>query len=298
MNSRNSGGDWPRRTVLYVQDKEGPRSLNVLQKGGLVIELASPPWSNVTKKLEDISASIVEGISSIEVIARLFSDLIEIERLYVPLNPEASGPSQGHLPLDKDGVDYISYLHFLNISRRDKQVLLKHGAPPLISDGKGNLFLPSSGESTILSLLTSIFVEASDSTLILIDEPETNLHPSFITILMNKLADILLATNSLAVVATHSPFVVRELDKCSVTIMKRGGERGAQIFFPTLQTHGASVAEISSYVFDDDDSRKGFETAIEAISIRNSLSKEETVRMAFKQFGTDGVNFALSRELK
>lgn len=109
----------------------------------------------------------------------------------------------------------------------------------------------SSGQELFVRFALNLcaFIEAG--TLVLLDEPENHLHPTFITQLMSLLREILQATGSFAVVATHSPFVVREVTASDVSIMSRDEEGRPVVRTPRLQTLGASVAAVSGYVFGD-----------------------------------------------
>ena len=284
---------WPHQVLVYAQDVASLRELGVHRSPRTKVRRVAEPWIRATRMLDDVSARCLQGSASMEVVSRLIEGVIDVDRLFVPLNPETVMFSDKYV-VRHLGVDYIAFGFYLHLLVSGRPLLLDHGKCTLSSDLNGHLHRPSSGEATILTLILSIFLEATQSSLVLIDEPETNLHPRFISLLMKTVHDMLLATNSLAVVATHSPFVVRELDKNVVTILK-ATEDGTSVFFPTLQTHGSNVSEITSYVFDDDESSKGYETIIESISSRLTLSRQDTVAMAAELFGTDGVSFSLTR---
>ena len=294
----NSGTYWPRSVLFFSQESINNRKGKLRTKSSLKIVPVKPNWLNATRSLEEISASCINNHFEIEIISRLFDQIIPIDKLFVPINSGAAlAPPTQHILRSFD-IDYISFKNYLHEITSGNRVLLNHDHPPLISQDGEMAFPPSSGESTIFCLLLSIFKEADSSTLVLIDEPETNLHPFFIAILMKKLRDMLIAKNSLAVIATHSPFVVRELDKSTVSVFRRGRNGNTEILFPTLQTHGANIGDISTYVFDDDHSTPSFQSAIESIALRKSLSRQEMIDMAFENFGADAVNYVLSREPK
>lgn len=284
---------WPHQVLVYAQDLASLRELGVQRSPRTKVRRVAEPWISATRMLDDVSSRCLEGTASMEVVSRLLEGVIDVDRLFVPLNPETVIFSEKYIVRHLN-VDYIAFGYYLHLLVSGIPLLLDHGRCTLSSDPNGHLHRPSSGEATILTLILSIFLEATKSSLILIDEPETNLHPRFISLLMKTVHDMLLTTNSLAVIATHSPFVVRELDKNVVTIL-RAAEDGTEVFFPTLQTHGSSVSEITSYVFDDDVSTKGYETIIESISSRFTLSGQDTVTMAAELFGTDGVSFSLTK---
>lgn len=114
----------------------------------------------------------------------------------------------------------------------------------------GEYFEISSGQKVILSFLTQLFAEASDQTVFLFDEPEVHLHPQFISLVMVALHDALIATRSVAIIATHSPYVIRELDKTCVTVLREHQEERVEFAQPTLQTRGGDLSEISEFVFE------------------------------------------------
>lgn len=289
----SSHAQWPQLVLVYAQDRTSMRELGVRRSNRVKIIRMREEWANATRKLDDVSARCLEGVTTPEVVSRLINGVIDVDRLFVPVNPDTI------LLADTSAIyhfnaAYLPFGYFTELLTSGRRLLLDHGRCPLISDANRRLHRPSSGEATIILLLLSIFIEAVGGALILIDEPETNLHPRFISLLMKSISDILLATNSLAVLATHSPFVIRELDRSSVTILRGSGD-DTEVFFPTLQTHGSNVSEITSYVFDDDESSKGYEEVVEAISSRFMLSEKDTTLMATELFGSDAVSFSLIR---
>lgn len=108
----------------------------------------------------------------------------------------------------------------------------------------------SSGELVMLRFAAQATLAIEKGSLLLLDEPETHLHPNFISDLMETLHNILSATGSIAIVATHSAYVVREVPRRRVNILSLDG-RQVDIGNPRLQTFGASIDTISQFVFGD-----------------------------------------------
>ncbi|UUZ55136.1 AAA family ATPase [Massilia sp. H-1] len=88
--------------------------------------------------------------------------------------------------------------------------------------------------------------------LVLIDEPETHLHPQLISQFMAMLDSILSATDSVAIVATHSPYVVREVPAEQVKIVYHESSGAINVMKPRLKTLGADVGSISASIFADE----------------------------------------------
>ena len=78
----------------------------------------------------------------------------------------------------------------------------------------------SSGQLHIFNLLTYIHAYIHLSSLIVIDEPEVHMHPQIIVSFMTMLGSILNKFRSFAIIATHSPLVVREIVGQNVYVMR------------------------------------------------------------------------------
>lgn len=113
------------------------------------------------------------------------------------------------------------------------------------------IFPLSSGQMSFIRLAAQICLTVENATLILIDEPETHLHPNLITEFVGMLNKILELTGSIAIVATHSAYLVREVPRSQVhVIQERNGF--VDVVTPRLRTFGADVGAISEFVFGDD----------------------------------------------
>lgn len=120
--------------------------------------------------------------------------------------------------------------------------------PKRLIDGK--LYRLSSGEISFLRFFAQLSLSIENGTLLLLDEPETHLHPSFINKFSAMLDVILSQTGSAAIIATHSVYFVREVFKEQVTVLRR--KDGCIIAEkPRLSTFGADVGNISYFVFGE-----------------------------------------------
>lgn len=111
----------------------------------------------------------------------------------------------------------------------------------------------SSGELAFVrfAALASLFVE--NSSLMLFDEPETHLHPNFISQFVMLLDNLLEQTGSAAIISTHSVYFVREAFEEQVRVLRSGPDREITIEVPRLKTFGADVGAISYFVFGEDE---------------------------------------------
>lgn len=117
---------------------------------------------------------------------------------------------------------------------------------------KENLLYLSSGQQTFADLVINLLSLIKQNTLILVDEPENTLHPNFEIDYIKILTDILEEFDSFAIIATHSPLIVREVPTQYVNVIKLDKETNElSISHPSIGTFGGDIGTISNYVFDD-----------------------------------------------
>lgn len=134
----------------------------------------------------------------------------------------------------------------------------------------------SSGQLTFFkfALLSSLFIE--NGSFVLMDEPETHMHPNLISDFINLLDFLLEKTGSFALLATHSAYLVREVSREQVHVFKVDEEKNISIVQPRLRTFGANVDRISEFVFEDNIENKLIEKILRKIKNRsfNSIDDE------------------------
>lgn len=140
----------------------------------------------------------------------------------------------------------------------------------------------SSGESILLYLLTSIVSTLRFDTLLLFDEPETHLHPNAITTLISALYKLLEEFQSYAIVATHSPLVIREIKSRQVRVMERFGDRSL-IRKIQQETLGANISALVDEIFGNKDIPKYYRESILRL-VKSDFATEEEI---YQAIGTD-----------
>lgn len=111
----------------------------------------------------------------------------------------------------------------------------------------------SSGEISFLKFAAQVSLSIENGSLLLLDEPETHLHPNFISQFVSLLDILLDLTGSVAIIATHSAYFVREVFSEQVTVMRREEDGYIRAEHPILKTFGADVGAISYFVFGEDE---------------------------------------------
>lgn len=174
------------------------------------------------------------------------------EELYVPMRLPRAGEEDSFSirAIEWAGGRYFPYIVSLNESMGLQFVrLVDWSRQPIVLGENGPRHL-SSGELAMFRFAAQAVSAIEQGSLLLFDEPETHLHPNFISDFMGILQDLLEATNSAAIIATHSAYVVREVPRERVSVLTlSAGE--VEVNAPRLQTFGASIDTISQFVFND-----------------------------------------------
>ncbi|WP_409281474.1 AAA family ATPase [Pseudomonas defluvii] len=157
--------------------------------------------------------------------------------------------------------------------------------PSLLATGTRHVIDLSSGQRSMFHFALHFLTMAGFGTLLIIDEPETYLHPNLVSDYMMFLYKILERTASMAIIATHSAYVVREVPTHCVHILERNG-MNASISRPYLQTLGANVAEISLAVFGDSTVEAYHRKVTETIS-KTNMTFDEVVTAYQDIFNVD-----------
>ena len=118
--------------------------------------------------------------------------------------------------------------------------------------------LMSSGQLHLFSLITFICANVHLSSIFVIDEPEVHLHPHTIMNFMTMLCDIMDRFESYAIIATHSPLVVREVVKNNVMIMRKLDNGHPVIETVPFDTFGEDVTTLYRKIFGYDEKNSFF----------------------------------------
>ncbi|MEF7793188.1 AAA family ATPase [Escherichia coli] len=139
-------------------------------------------------------------------------------------------------------------------------------------------FTLSSGQLSFLVSMFSLISTIESNSLILIEEPENFLHPSLLTHFINSLTHILRDTNSIAIMATHSALVLREIPSAQITILHRR-DNITNYKTPNIETFGADTHQIMIDVFGDLYSNAIFREEL------SNIAKNKTIDELLVQYG-------------
>lgn len=112
----------------------------------------------------------------------------------------------------------------------------------------------SSGHKIVLKIVTELtaHIAETEPTLVLIDEPETHLHPPLLAAFLKSVRTCLETFDGYAVIATHSPVVLQETPSKYVHVLRRTVDQN-HVATTSVETFAESIGVITQEVFNLDD---------------------------------------------
>jgi len=144
----------------------------------------------------------------------------------------------------------------------------------------------SSGHAIVLLTVTKLVETVEEKTLVLLDEPESHLHPPLLSAFTRALSDLLVNRNGVAIIATHSPVVLQEVPKSCVSILRRT-RLITKVDRPESETFAENVGILTREVFGLEVSKSGFHHLL-ANSVAEGKSYEEVEQEYQGQLGFEG----------
>jgi len=143
----------------------------------------------------------------------------------------------------------------------------------------------SSGHAVVLLTITRLVATVEEKTLVLIDEPESHLHPPLLSAFVRALSELLHDRNGVSIIATHSPVVLQEIPKSSVWKINRVG-LAIEACRPNIETFGENVGVLTREVFGLEMIKSGFHDLL-VKSVGNGSSYQEIVNEYNDQLGLE-----------
>ncbi|MCL1047961.1 AAA family ATPase [Shewanella electrodiphila] len=144
----------------------------------------------------------------------------------------------------------------------------------------------SSGHAIVLLTITRLVETVEEKTLVLLDEPESHLHPPLLSAFTRALSDLMDNRNGVAIIATHSPVVLQEVPKLCVSIIRRT-RLTLNVDEPEIETFAENVGILTREVFGLEVSKSGFHDLL-ASSVKEGKSYEEIDKEYKQQLGFEG----------
>jgi predicted ATPase len=143
----------------------------------------------------------------------------------------------------------------------------------------------SSGHKIVLLTVTRLVESVEERTLVLLDEPESHLHPPLLSAFIRALSDLLVNRNGVAIIATHSPVVLQEVPRECVWRLRRAGD-SVTAERPEIETFGENVGTLTSEVFGLEVTKSGFHRMI-AEAASGQVSYAEVLEVFGGKLGSE-----------
>lgn len=144
----------------------------------------------------------------------------------------------------------------------------------------------SSGHGIVLLTMTKLIETVEEKTLVLLDEPESHLHPPLLSAFTRALSDLLVNRNGVGIIATHSPVVLQEVPLSCVSILRRT-RLITVVDRPEIETFAENVGVLTREVFGLEVSKSGFHGML-AESVDTGKSYDEIQQEYHHQLGFEG----------
>ena len=144
----------------------------------------------------------------------------------------------------------------------------------------------SSGHKIVLLTITRLVETLEERSLILIDEPESHLHPPLLSTFIRVLSDLLINRNGVSIIATHSPVVLQEVPKECIWKLRRIGAE-AKVDRLEIESFGENVGILTQEIFGLEVTDSGFHKILKEL-VEKSESYEDAVAKLKGQIGLEG----------
>lgn len=144
----------------------------------------------------------------------------------------------------------------------------------------------SSGHAIVILSLTKLVEKVEEKTLLLIDEPESHLHPPLLSAFTRALSDLLSNRNGVAIIATHSPVLLQEVPKSCVSKVTRYGT-SMSTSRPNIETFAENVGVLTREVFGLEVKKSGFHELLQS-SVDEGKSYQEVFDDYEQKLGIEG----------
>lgn len=144
----------------------------------------------------------------------------------------------------------------------------------------------SSGHAIVLLTITRLVELVDERTLLLLDEPESHLHPPLLSAFIRSLADLLIKRNGAAIIASHSPVVLQEVPASCVWMLRRSGTISVAER-PSIETFGENVGILTREVFGLEVTNTGFHKLLHDAVYNERLSYKRLLSHFSGQLGAE-----------
>jgi len=143
----------------------------------------------------------------------------------------------------------------------------------------------SSGHKIVLLTITRLVETIEEKTLVMIDEPETHLHPPLLSAFARAISVLLIDRNGVAIIATHSPVILQEVPRNCVWKLRRSENMPIPERLD-IESFGENVGILTQDVFGLEVTESGFHQILRKVAGETN-SYEEATRLFANQLGQE-----------
>jgi predicted ATPase len=132
----------------------------------------------------------------------------------------------------------------------------------------------SAGHKVVLNIIVQLAAHLQNQALVLVDEPETHLHPPLLAAFLRGLRTLLDEHDSFCVMATHSPVVLQETPRRFVRVLRRGGKATGVVRL-YHETFAENLGLITREVFNLNSSSTDYHDILDRLQSSHSLEAIE-----------------------
>lgn len=237
-----------------------------------LVEVArSGSYKNVQNSLTLLMVDLIRdktpfqgaSLTRITLLERTLRGHIDLDKLYLPVLSDVAQDSSSYE--DEHGEYYVRARDVLRMNEErhlsfTSAVDTARSLEFFEQTGERNQIRRlhhSSGQLIFFRFALWLISSIDQGTLVIVDEPETHLHPNLICEFVTLLYTVLAATKSIALIATHSAYVVREVPThCAHVFSFEEESKRVNIGKVRMKTLGASIDSISQTIFGDSTAKK------------------------------------------
>lgn len=220
--------------------------------------------------------------NKLELLNKHLKKIIEFDHLLIPTN----NTSQKFIRFEDIKI------HNLNIPKILAEIDITQDVKFLKNE---EALILSSGQDNFVRFIFYILASIEQRSLIIVDEPENFLHPSFEISFFRMFNELLKDSYSFGLIATHSSVIVREIPSKNVHIFDNNRDRIIN-YRPEIETFGNNLHKISTYIFKDIQEEKTYYKAYEDM-VKDINSIDELFDKLAKKLDPDVLSLLSSKFL-
>ncbi|MET7873293.1 AAA family ATPase [Streptomyces cyaneofuscatus] len=149
----------------------------------------------------------------------------------------------------------------------------------------------STGHKLVLNIVVQLVAHLEPGSLVLIDEPESHLHPPLLAALLKSINISLDQFDSYAVMATHSPVLLQEVPRRYVRVLQRFGDL-TLVATPEIETFAENVGLLTRHVFNLDSSATDYHSTLR--SMQESFPLDEIMDLFDGEMSAQSISYLTS----